>query len=448
MPIDWQNTEDLPSGLSLKASRHGTPFFQFSYYLDGKRDRRTLRGYDPRNPRERKAAIHLVEGFHAAKARPQFNVEAFFGKKKERPSPDARATVGELVARRIERMTGKRRPCTIKRFHSHARWLARGPGAIANVPIGELSAAHMRELLGACTLKRSTLRVTLQPLRAVIDEALEDGLLARNPLAAKSVREMILMQPNQRVRVVDPFTEDEIAAIYEGARMESANFAELVAVGFHSGLSQYELIALRWPAVDFVHNTVRISEGLVLGHVDAPKNEFRERDVELRPAGMAALMRAKADSYLREDGRIFLNPRHNRRRQRNTPYRNSLEVWYPWAATLKRAGVRYRPPGQMRHTYISQMLLAGEDPSFIQRQVGHSTLTMILTTYAQYIDEARGRKGAHRWRGEYGAAALPPQGAPVRPPAAPDQAGPWANLGHTEKQENAKPLMKLVKRDD
>jgi integrase len=441
MTFDWENTDDFPAGMTLQRTRKGTPFFRFSYYLNGKRDRRVLTGYDPRNAKQRKAAISLIEGFHAAKARPQFNVEAFFGKKKEKPLPDALTTVGEMVARRIERMTGKRRPCTIKRFWSHARWLAKGPAEIASVPIGELSAAHMRAFLGACTLTRDTLRVTLQPLRAVIEEALEDGLLATNPLAVKSVRELILLQPNHKVREVDPFTEAEIAAIYESARKESENFAELIAFGFHSGLSQYELMALTWSAVDFVHCTVRISEGLVLGHVDKPKNDFRERDVELRPAAMAALLRAKAHSYLREDGRIFLNPRHNRRRQRHTPYRSSLEIWYPWGATLKRAGVRYRPPGQMRHTYISQMLRAGEDASFIKRQVGHADLTMILTTYGEYIDEAQGLKGAHRWRGDYGAVDSAPRQGEEGAASKPER----AQMGTSAKKKKRNNMIRIVK---
>jgi hypothetical protein len=51
MPTDWQNTDDLPHGLSLQYSRHGTPFFRFSYYLDGKRDRHPARIRSPKPAR-------------------------------------------------------------------------------------------------------------------------------------------------------------------------------------------------------------------------------------------------------------------------------------------------------------------------------------------------------------------------------------------------------------
>ncbi|BAN25861.1 site-specific integrase [Caballeronia insecticola] len=56
-----------------------------------------------------------------------------------------------------------------------------------------------------------------------------------------------------------------------------------------------------------------------------------------------------------------------------------------WASILKRLGIRYRRPYNMRHSYATSMLMAGMTPAFCARQLGH-TVEMFLRTYAKWID--------------------------------------------------------------
>lgn len=43
---------------------------------------------------------------------------------------------------------------------------------------------------------------------------------------------------------------------------------------------------------------------------------------------------------------------------------------------LRKAGVRYRYPYQMRHTFASQALSAGENAMWVARQMGHRDWTI------------------------------------------------------------------------
>jgi integrase len=422
--------DELPKGLTIRTSAAGTPSFQFSYNWRGQRYRQTLES-DPRDAQQRIYAIRLIQAFHVARRQPGFNPAAFFPPTQHRGLPTADTTVRQAVTAWIERAAQRLRPCTVQRFGWSLNWYGCGSAAIADVRLADLSPAHLRNFIAATAISRRTLRVHLQPLRGVIEEALEDGILAKSPLAAASVRKLIKAQPDNISREIDPFTEEEMAAIYRAALGESANFAELALLGFHSGLRESELLALSWEAVDSIHGTLHINCGVVDGHVDEPKNRHSKRDVQLREAALGALQRAKAQTFLRPEGRVFINPRTNK------AWESATQLMRIWRPVLKRAGVRYRNPYQMRHSYISHMLRAGEDPAFIQRQVGHANLWMIQTTYGRYIDEARGRKGAHLWRGSYGGAAAAPAAT-----AAPADLG---THGHTVSAEAPKHLIRLVK---
>ncbi len=55
---------------------------------------------------------------------------------------------------------------------------------------------------------------------------------------------------------------------------------------------------------------------------------------------------------------------------------------------LEYAGVRYRGPGQCRHTYASQLLSSGVvSIDWIAEQMGHTSSNMIRKHYGTWINE-------------------------------------------------------------
>ena len=61
-----------------------------------------------------------------------------------------------------------------------------------------------------------------------------------------------------------------------------------------------------------------------------------------------------------------------------------------WTPALKVAGVRWRRAYNCRHTRASLGLMAGQNPAFLSRQLGHS-LAIFLSTYARWMDGAQDR---------------------------------------------------------
>ena len=65
-------------------------------------------------------------------------------------------------------------------------------------------------------------------------------------------------------------------------------------------------------------------------------------------------------------------------------------------------GIRYRRPYNLRHTYATIMLMAGMNPAFCARQLGHS-VEMFLRTYAKWISGEQDAREMERLKGMGGA---------------------------------------------
>jgi hypothetical protein len=68
-------------------------------------------------------------------------------------------------------------------------------------------------------------------------------------------------------------------------------------------------------------------------------------------------------------------------------------VWYP---AISKAGLRRRTMYQTRHTFASLMLGHGEDPLWVARMLGHTSLDMIIKHYGKFIRN-RSRKDGGRF---------------------------------------------------
>jgi len=64
-----------------------------------------------------------------------------------------------------------------------------------------------------------------------------------------------------------------------------------------------------------------------------------------------------------------------------------------WTTLCRRAGVRYRPPGQMRHTFASMTLMAGESLQWVAQMMGHTEWEFIARVYYRWIPRDKGEAG-------------------------------------------------------
>ena len=105
----------------------------------------------------------------------------------------------------------------------------------------------------------------------------------------------------------------------------------------------------------------------------------------LLPAARGAIRGVALDEV---QAPLFLNP-------------NTGERWYEDRALArafrrdcKAAGVRYRYPYQLRHTFATWALSSGENPSWIAKQMGHTDVMMLFRVYGKWMPSLDPKAGS------------------------------------------------------
>lgn len=178
----------------------------------------------------------------------------------------------------------------------------------------------------------------------------------------------------------DPFTREESERIIaESARAHAGHVHNMVEFWFWTGMRTSEILGLDWQNVDLASATILVASVVVDGKEKDRTKTSVARTVILNSRALDAIKRQRQLSQI-VGGRVFHDPRYGE------PWKNEdIFLFAYWQHMLKRLGIRYRRPYNMRHSYATAMLMAGMTPAFCARQLGHS-VEMFLNTYAKWLD--------------------------------------------------------------
>lgn len=251
--------------------------------------------------------------------------------------------------------------------------------------LAELKRGHVRDWASRLTCSNKRISNLISPLRAALDDAMHDEMIAGNPLAGWHYRKI---EPPKEVDDIDPFTAEEQAAILAALPSDGL---PLIQFALWSGLRTSELVALEWGDIDWRQKRCRITRAITQaakGEAETTKTTAGTRTIDLLPRALEALKAQKTLSYLHPSGRVFLNPRTGEPWTGDQAIRKTL-----WTHALKRAGVRYRRPYQTRHTYASMMVSAGEPLAWVSKQMGHTSVVTTARIYAGWIPTTNSQVG-------------------------------------------------------
>lgn len=246
------------------------------------------------------------------------------------------------------------------------------------VQASDVTPSMLREWITEMDCTSKAIRNMLIPLRSVFEDALNDGLIEFDPFERIALTKLIRQTSRASDYVVQPFTRAEREAILVACREDER---PMLQFWFNSGLRPGELQALQWEHIDFDKKIARIVLNQVAGVVKAPKTEAGKRDVELNAEAVEALKQQRSVSQARGT-RVWLNPRTLKPWTTDAQIRKTL-----WLPVMERAGIEYRNPYQIRHTYASTLLTAGANPWYVAQQLGHEDVEMVFRTYGKFIGE-------------------------------------------------------------
>ena len=256
--------------------------------------------------------------------------------------------------------------------------------AFGKIPIRQLTPAHVRKWVTHINVKAKTIRNILIPLRAVVAEAINDDIIEKNPLDRVILDKLLEKQQLKSNYLAKPFSLDEINAIL--AQAVEPQLRHLIQFIFFTGLRNSEWMALKWSDIDWEQGTVRICRAFVEQHEKTTKTPSGIRSLLLLPPALEALEAQKAYTYA-QHLHVFQNP-HTQK-----PWQSNSEFRYRWEPLLEKAGVPYRNPYQMRHTFASMLLSAGENMLWAAKQLGHRDTEMIMKTYAKWLPDNQVQTG-------------------------------------------------------
>lgn len=245
---------------------------------------------------------------------------------------------------------------------------------IRRVPLADLTPGLLVRLIDrwrAEGLKPATMRQARMVLRMVLDSAVADALIQRNPLRdAKTTIGADDRAPTWSVSDVRRFLT--LTAGDEPHDLWVLLFITLLRIG--------ELCALRWEDVDLAAGRLHVrrtwtkdSTGrLLVGQ--GTKTTTSARTIPLIPEAVALLRRMRMERAFDDGGWVcWLNGQPARPDQ----------VRHAWRKAVKATGLPDLTPHGARSAGATAMIAAGVSPAIAQRLLGHKTPAITLSIYTR-----------------------------------------------------------------
>lgn len=256
--------------------------------------------------------------------------------------------------------------------------------ALKNPRLHALTTAMLRTWVSKQALSKSRIDSLLRPIRGALDMAVVDLLIPKNPLTGFKVKRAETTEKEDED--IDPFTPAEVAKL---AADENGDLWQFWA---YTGPRSGELIGLQHGDVSDDLATITIRRAVRRGRVKPPKTKAGMRTIQLLAPAREALARVVAtwgDRWkVDSTAPVFRNP--------NTGgwWHEAKALNRAFARACARCQVRRRYAYQLRHTFATWALSAGENPKWIGTRMGHASLEELFSTYGRWMEQMNKRAGS------------------------------------------------------
>jgi len=191
--------------------------------------------------------------------------------------------------------------------------------------------------------------------------------------------------PSVQYDEVDPYTPEELICLLQAAQ---PRWRPWLTMAVWSGMRQSELLAAKWQNLDPVKGEYVVRESLTRKMAFSKTKGSTAAPVKLSPWVFSALEDQKARvaewrllaTDWKDHDLLFPN----------------MTTGFAWTQSYVRkvfigicesAGVRYRPPHNLRHTCASLLLFQGDSIKVVQKQLRHANPQITLKTYIHLMPD-------------------------------------------------------------
>jgi integrase len=177
---------------------------------------------------------------------------------------------------------------------------------------------------------------------------------------------------------INPFTVEELTHFLHFLEEHKPQYYDMIFIWSMLGFRSGEILALKWDDVDYFNSCVSIKSTLLLtGKEGEPKTPSSRRTIPMRPNTIAAFKRQEKRSRMAGDY-VFPNPNTGKRYPTAGGFLRSFKV------LLQLAGLKYRSPNQLRHTFATLAIASGENVLWVAEMMGHTDGSMVQKRYSKY----------------------------------------------------------------
>jgi len=249
-------------------------------------------------------------------------------------------------------------------------------GSVDSIKVNRITPAKVEEFISEKQedgMNLSTLRKLIVTFNQAMKYAVRHKYIDHNPVTDAERPKGQGVVEDEPMQILTPL---EITA-FLGAETDP-EYRMLFRLAVMSGARQGELFGLKWPDVDWFSGQIHIQRTFNNGAWYKPKSKASNRKVDIGPSTMAELKNWKVACPPNKHDLVFPNKSGN-------PLDHGYMLRHHFWPALKKAKLPTIRFHDLRHTFASLLIEQGENPKYIQVQLGHSSPTVTLDVYAHLM---------------------------------------------------------------
>lgn len=259
----------------------------------------------------------------------------------------------------------KLRPTTLRGYRSNLR--KHIFPALGHLRFDEITPDVLQQfMMDRQDLARNTLHTMMALISEMLDYAVEDGLLPKNPAASKRLFNPSTKKERRRALTLEEI-QDVIRQLYATDNLEHRR---ILALMLFTGMRRGEVLGLKWEDIDFEKDTISVNKAVTYSSnqpiLSTTKTHNGIRTIPLNPQLKELLKPYGKDGFIIGGDKPLTKMVYDRIFRE---IRTSFDLHGATAHVF-------------RHTYLSMLNQAGVDPKTIQAIGGHGSF---MLTYDLYV---------------------------------------------------------------